>query len=223
MKKSFVMYADTYDSIKALSQKEKGNLLDALFQYAIEGKETALNPVTGMAFSFIKKTLDRDTEKWNAIRDRNIQNGKNGGRPKKGQEKPKKPTGYSGNPKNLVSVNVNVNDNETTTTADDAEVLEKLNQLLGERYQFINGKPFVLKGGVPSPINSPRALLKKLQETEPLKPLTASATHIESSDQLPAGEYSLPGGDWLIVRTKDGHRSEQTISEEQYMKGEYGQ
>ena len=79
MKKGFVLYIDTYDLIKKLSQEEKGNLLDAVFDYASTGKVAILNPVTDMVFSSIKLYLDRDNEKWiNTKKQRQIAGSKGG-------------------------------------------------------------------------------------------------------------------------------------------------
>lgn len=105
MKKSFVLYTDTYSSIKDLSLKDKGSLLDAIFQHAINGSEIPITGAVKMAFNFIKASLDRDAQKWEVICRRNTINGKKGGRPrlKNNPEKPKKPSGYSGNPKTLDS------------------------------------------------------------------------------------------------------------------------
>lgn len=80
MKKSFILYSDAYDSIKCLPQVEKGNLLDAIFQYAIEQRELPLEPVTKMAFSFIKSTLERDAQKWEGIRKQRRVAGSKGGK-----------------------------------------------------------------------------------------------------------------------------------------------
>ena len=74
MKKSFILYTDFYDSIKILPDLEKGRLLTAIFEYVINGKENNTKNTTGMAFSFIKKTLDRDAKKWNALVSRNRRN-----------------------------------------------------------------------------------------------------------------------------------------------------
>lgn len=75
-KKSFVLYFDAYDHLKALPAEQRGELLLALFEYAKaaaqgqgEPEETAANhpAMTGetrMAFSFLAQTIRRDTEQW---------------------------------------------------------------------------------------------------------------------------------------------------------------
>ena len=81
-KKSFILYHDTYGPIKALNQKEKGDLLDAIFVYSMENKETELAPLVHLAFQFIKNYLDRDSERWEIRAGASRENGAKGGRPK---------------------------------------------------------------------------------------------------------------------------------------------
>ena len=75
-KKSFVLYFDAYDLLKALPAEQRGELLLALFEYAQaaaqghpEPEETmaghpAMTPETRMAFAFLAQTIHRDTEQW---------------------------------------------------------------------------------------------------------------------------------------------------------------
>jgi hypothetical protein len=74
MKESFLIYKSTYSAIKGLSLEEKGLLLDAIFQYNIEGILIDLPPVLKMAFSFMKDQFDRDNKKYEAICRRNRSN-----------------------------------------------------------------------------------------------------------------------------------------------------
>lgn len=91
MKEGFVVYKSFYQPIKRLTQTEKGDLLDAIFQYQIEGTAPILSPAIGMAFEFIKIQFDIDNLKYQAITERNRENGQKGGRP----TEPKKPTGLT--------------------------------------------------------------------------------------------------------------------------------
>jgi hypothetical protein len=108
MKKSFVRYHDQYDPIKTLSLEDKGKLLDAIFEYNLTGEEIELEGMVKMAFMFFKGSFDRNNEEWKKRADRNKENGKKGGRPKKNKnydlgenpEEPKKPSGFIGTPKN---------------------------------------------------------------------------------------------------------------------------
>ena len=75
-KKSFVLYFDAYPNIAGLPAEQKGELFSALFEYAMAEagapaeEDVVLNqhPEMGvaarMAFSFMAKSIRRDTEKW---------------------------------------------------------------------------------------------------------------------------------------------------------------
>ena len=114
-KKSFILYHDTYEPIKALNQEQKGDLLDAIFHYSIENKEDELTPIVSLAFQFIKNYMDRDCEKWEKRAGASRENGAKGGRPKlktSKKSKPRKPAGLKNNlaePRKPVSVNVSAN------------------------------------------------------------------------------------------------------------------
>ena len=121
-KKSFVVYSDYYQHLEDLTLEQKGKIFDAMFNYSITG-EYKINGIEGMAFSFIKSQMDRDTDKWTQRADKSRENGKKGGRPKANLENP---VGYSetqpnlSEPKEPVNVTVTVNDtvnvNESVNT-----------------------------------------------------------------------------------------------------------
>jgi hypothetical protein len=122
--KSFILYTDIYECIKDLSLEEKGKLLDSIYLYSIEKKEIPLHPETKMAFSFIKTTLLRNEKKYNNICERNRSNGKKGGRPRL-EEKPQKPTGLFGNPKNHDSDNDSNSDSVSVSNTEEELLLPK--------------------------------------------------------------------------------------------------
>lgn len=64
MKASFILYADAYDSIRTLEPELKGQLLDAIFMYQRGEELPALAPVVEMAFSFIRRSFERDSSKY---------------------------------------------------------------------------------------------------------------------------------------------------------------
>lgn len=64
MKNSFILYADAYDSIRSLEPALKGQLLDAIFMYQRGEELPALAPVVEMAFSFIRRSFERDSSKY---------------------------------------------------------------------------------------------------------------------------------------------------------------
>lgn len=94
-KKSFLLYHEYYIHFKYLTIEQKGTLLDAIFEYEINKKETQLEPIVEMAFSFVKADLDINMRKYEETCKRNRDNGSKGGRPSNKQE-PKKPSGLSG-------------------------------------------------------------------------------------------------------------------------------
>ena len=108
-KQSFVFYRDWSDVISKFDASVQLEIYQSIIEYAFDEKTIEMQPTTMIAFGFIKPQIDRDTKKYNAIIERNRENGKYGGRPKK----PKKPNGIFGNPKNLDNDNDNDNDNES--------------------------------------------------------------------------------------------------------------
>ena len=103
----FMLYFDDYDKINSLDDAQLGRLLRSLFEFADSGREpTNLDPATDMAFKFISSKVILGIDKYNAKCERNRMNGKLGGRPKRGIEKPngflenpQKPNGFLENPK----------------------------------------------------------------------------------------------------------------------------
>ncbi len=140
MKKSFVLYNDQYEAVEDLTDEQKGQLLDAMFLYSRGEELKEYDPIVKMAFKFFRIVFDRDNLKWEAVANRNKNNGKKGGRPKGNKnsilennpEEPKKPSGLSGNtinpeePKKPVSgsVNVNVNGNGSVKLMEDKTLTE---------------------------------------------------------------------------------------------------
>lgn len=100
MKESFILYQSFYQSTKDLSDEKKGELYDAMFQYNAGVEVRELCPICQMAFNFMKTQFERDTEKYQSVVNRNRGNGAKGGRPRSNPEKPKIPSGLTGNPNN---------------------------------------------------------------------------------------------------------------------------
>lgn len=82
MKESFVIYKSFYRPIRSLSLDYKGLILDAMFQYQIDGSIPELPPVVNMAFQFIRDQFDRNNAKYEIVVERNKTNGSKGGRPR---------------------------------------------------------------------------------------------------------------------------------------------
>lgn len=82
-KKSFVLYTEYIDAIKALSDEQCGLLFRAILASQSGREMPILDPVTGMAFSFIKNDLDKNAAKYEATRKQRSEAGKKGAAAKK--------------------------------------------------------------------------------------------------------------------------------------------
>ena len=66
-KDSFLLYYEWEDNLSDLTDDQLGSLLRALFSYEKRGEQYAGNdPEVRMAFRFVKGTLDRNREKYDA-------------------------------------------------------------------------------------------------------------------------------------------------------------
>ena len=64
-KKSIVLYTDSFEQWKRLSNEQAGVLIKALLYYCNTGERLADDDTAlSMAFSFITSQIDRDSEKW---------------------------------------------------------------------------------------------------------------------------------------------------------------
>lgn len=85
----FILYYGYRAHLSLLSDKERGRLLMALFDYGEKGTEPELNGAALMAFSFIRSQMDRNTEKYAEICRKRSEAGKKGGRTKEGESEKK--------------------------------------------------------------------------------------------------------------------------------------
>jgi hypothetical protein len=115
MKKSFLLHVDALTVLNELSNEQAGQLFKAIANFQ---NGTELNPFSDpgafglrMAFLPFKNQFARDVEKYNGIVERNKENGKKGGRPKKENETEKTQPVIE-KPKKAVNENDNVNVNE---------------------------------------------------------------------------------------------------------------
>nr|WP_316625013.1 DUF6291 domain-containing protein [uncultured Ruminococcus sp.] len=117
--KGFFTYFHLSEMLELLTDDQAGRLYKALLRYGDTGELTDFSddqPLM-MAFIMMRKEIDINVEKYNKTCERNRENGKKGGRPKKEQqdfetagEKPKRffYTQYKDND----NEKYNVNDNE---------------------------------------------------------------------------------------------------------------
>jgi hypothetical protein len=87
-KNNFILYKDYEEHVALLSNEEAGKLFKAIFRYVDGRKELELDGMTKMAFSFIKRNLERDLIKYKDKCNLNALNGAKGGRPKGSTKNP---------------------------------------------------------------------------------------------------------------------------------------
>lgn len=129
-KNSFVIYHNYRDTLEDLTDEQVGKLFRAIFDYEIDKKEPNFNGELKIAFRFIKKDLDLNSDKYESICERNRTNGLKGGRPKN----PKNPNGFSKtqqNPEKPKKAD-NDNDNDNEYDYDYDYVLERKNKDFGQ-------------------------------------------------------------------------------------------
>lgn len=81
---SFMMYKEWEELFESLeNMEEAGELIMALFAFAKRGEIAEFKGALKMAFIVMSNQLDRDGVKWERNREKNIENGKKGGRPRK--------------------------------------------------------------------------------------------------------------------------------------------
>lgn len=109
-RKQFLFNLEWVEVLMGYPKEVRYEVYDAIMRYVASGEISELKPTAKMAFSFIKKEIDYNDEKYQSVCDRNKANGKKGGRPKKADkneetvrfsknrtvlEKPKKAGGFS--------------------------------------------------------------------------------------------------------------------------------
>ena len=96
-KSSFLIYLDYEEQVNLLTDEQIGQLMRAIIKYEKTREIPQLNGIVKMAFSFIKTQLDRDREKYEARCEKNRENAKKGGRPRKNQKDNLKANGFNEN------------------------------------------------------------------------------------------------------------------------------
>ena len=124
-KNSFLIYLDYEEQFNLLTDEQVGQLIRAIIKYEKSCEIPKLDGMLKMAFSFIKTQLDRDREKYNKKCEKNRENAKKGGRPKK-QKDIKKPNGFEESEGNFEKTKKPDNDNEDDNEDDiDNDLLSK--------------------------------------------------------------------------------------------------
>lgn len=83
MRDGFIFYRSFFESAKALKDDEKLELYEAIFEYALNQKETETKPLVSAFINLMKPQIDANNRRY--------ENGKKGGRPpkEKTETKPK--------------------------------------------------------------------------------------------------------------------------------------
>lgn len=89
-KEYFKMWNSYLKSVEPLNDSERGRLFTALLKYSVTGIAPELRGNERFLFPMMKENLDREQESYSRIVERNMGNGKNGGRPKN----PENPVGF---------------------------------------------------------------------------------------------------------------------------------
>ena len=93
-KNKIIVYRDWITTFESLTDEEAGKLIKHFFMYINDQNPEPPDRIIKLLFEPIKQTLKRDLRKYEAICQRNRQNGESGGRPKKDNpSEPKKPSG----------------------------------------------------------------------------------------------------------------------------------
>lgn len=114
-KNGFMMYKSHWEAISDLEDKYLGQLMRAVFEYQIHGTEPEKHDIIYRDFKHLKAQFTIDDTKYRRVAERNAENGRAGGRPKK----PNESNGFVENPENPVGFskprkadNDNDNDND---------------------------------------------------------------------------------------------------------------
>ena len=109
-----------FTATNRLSMTEKGEVLDAIMRYGLDGEEySGDSVVVAMIFDLIKPYIDENNKRYDAVVERNRNNGKKGGRPKnpeKPRETQQNPVGYFGNPEKPRETQTNLDTDTDTGT-----------------------------------------------------------------------------------------------------------
>lgn len=119
MKDSFIIYTESWELVKMLSDEQKGQLLDALFRYTMDDDASCEDPMVQLVFISFRQKIDYANAKYEEMRAKRIEAGKLGGRPVKANgfsEKQKKQMVFEESKKSLTDT-VTVTDTVNNTLA----------------------------------------------------------------------------------------------------------
>lgn len=117
MKDSFILYTEQREVFNSLTDEEAGKLIKEIFNY-IETRQENLTGMLKIAFIPIRQNLDRNTEKWEEIKNKRSEAGKLGAEIKKQKQAKQANANFAKNKIANQAVNVNVNDNVNVNVND---------------------------------------------------------------------------------------------------------
>ena len=79
-KETLVVYASQLSAMLELSDTELRGILAAMLEYNRDGTEPAFTGALSAFWKTVKDGIDRDTERWNSIREKRIEAGRKGGK-----------------------------------------------------------------------------------------------------------------------------------------------
>ncbi|MGY5550808.1 DUF6291 domain-containing protein [Riemerella anatipestifer] len=124
-RESFVFYESWYEILRDERQEVQWEVIRAIMEYVFNNNLIELKPNAKMAFKFIKRDIDRANDKYEEYLEKQRENGKRGGRPKKPTETQKTQAFFEKPTETQKSLNVNVNVNENVNVNDNNVLLEK--------------------------------------------------------------------------------------------------
>lgn len=133
-KSSFLIYLDYEEQFNLLTDEQIGQLMRAIIKYEKTREIPQLNGIVKMAFSFIKTQLDRDREKYEARCEKNRENAKKGGRPRKNQKDNLKANGFNENQMDAKKPDDDKEDEEDNEEDIDNDLLLKKEEKLQQRF-----------------------------------------------------------------------------------------
>lgn len=137
-KSSFLIYLDYEEQFNLLTDEQIGQLMRAIIKYEKTREIPQLNGIVKMAFSFIKTQLDRDREKYEARCEKNRENAKKGGRPRKNQKDNLKANGFNENQMDAKKPDDDKEDEEDNEEDIDNDLLLKKEKLQQRFIECLN-------------------------------------------------------------------------------------
>ena len=83
---SFVLYGSYAEQLDMLTNEQAGKWIKGIYNYVINGDKHSDDPMVKMLLSVVSHQLDIDARKYAESKERRIQAGKKGGRPRKNAE-----------------------------------------------------------------------------------------------------------------------------------------